>query len=119
MKRRLFNMAGMLVLILAFGMMIIGCASFWEGFAEGYNSSAANSSSSPSSSSSISAPRYNFTLYNDSSTTTITVYAEGQTYIIPPNSSRTHSSNNSVIDWYYEPSNFKAYPGINTVRFNH
>jgi hypothetical protein len=110
-------MIAVILLIAGFVMLTQGCVSdpaFWAALSEGINSgltgesSGSSSSSSYGSSSSSNYNTYVVTLINNSSVT-VTVYAEGYKYTIPPNSYKTHSSRNSDIDWSYEPGYLNAY----------
>jgi hypothetical protein len=106
------------VLIVGFVILTQGCGTdpdFWYALADGINSGLSGGSSSSSSSSysgsssgSSSYKTYLVTLINDSSVT-VTVYGEGYKYTIPPNSYRTHRSQNEYIDWDYEPSYLDVY----------
>jgi hypothetical protein len=116
MKKKML-MITVILLIAGFVTLTQGCVSdpaFWAALSDGINSgltggsSGSSSSSSSGSSNSSSYNNYVVTLINNSSVT-VTVYAEGYKYTIPPNSYKTHSSRNSDIDWTYEPGNLNAY----------
>jgi hypothetical protein len=116
MNKKVLTIA-MILLIAGFVTLTQGCGTdpaFWSALSDGINSgltggsSGSSSSSSSGSSGSPSYSTYTVTLINKSSVT-VTVYAEGYKYTIPPNSYKTHSSRNSDIDWTYEPSNLNTY----------
>jgi hypothetical protein len=118
MKKNLKHGVAILLLV-CFIVLAQGCGTdpaFRAALGEGLNSGLTGGSSSGSSSSSASGSsggsssynNYVVTLINNSSVT-VTVYAEGKSYRIPPGNYTTHSSRNSDIDWYYEPSSLDAY----------
>jgi len=113
MRIRNFKHIFTVVLIIGFIILTQGCGTdpaFWAALAEGINSGLTGGSSSGGSSSSGSSSYNNYvlTLINNSSVT-VTVYAEGKSYKIPPGNYATHSSRSSDIDWYYEPSYLDVY----------
>jgi hypothetical protein len=116
--KKYFKRIFALVLIAGFVILTQGCGTdpaFWQALGDGINSGVSGGSSSGSSGSSSGSSggssgnnTYVVTLINDSSVT-VTVYAEGYTYTIPPKSYKTHSSRNSDIDWQYSPSYLNSY----------